>query len=333
MAPIYIFVLPALPRQPDTTFRQRLAQLDWLGIVLTAGVCVSFTIAFVFGGAIWPWRDGRVITLLVVFGITTILFGTTQRYLVFTNNTDRLFPCEFLRDPQLILLYVCMACGGAALFVSVYYIPLYFLFVYGDTGTQAAVRLLPFIFVYVVMILTCGALMGRTGYHNLWYILSGIFMTCAATLMYTIRRDTPPANIYGYSILLGLGMTTTQAGYAVGPLLVKPDRVSELIQFMNISQGSSMLIGLSIASCIFQSRGFQRLQAVLSGMGYSRAQIQAAIAGTRSEVLQTVSPEVRMRCVDAIVRTIGDVWVMVIAAAALWTFCSLFLTKKRFLTK
>ncbi|GFG25839.1 putative HC-toxin efflux carrier TOXA [Aspergillus udagawae] len=331
MSPIYLFILPSLPRRPDLPFFDKLRSFDWLGIILTAGLCVSFTLAFTFGGSIWPWNDGRVIALLVAFGVITLMFCVTQRYSMLTDPINRIFPCEFLHDPQLILLYVCMVCGGAALFVSVYYIPLYFLFVHGDSGTQAAVRLLPFICVYVATILTCGAVMGKTGYHNFWYIFSGIFMTCGGAAMYTVRYDTPVANIYGYSIFLGLGMTTTQAGYAVGPLLVKPDRVAELIQYLNISQGSSQLIGLAIASCIFQSLGFQRLKGALAGTGYSDAQIHAAIAGARSELLRNATPELRAKCVDAIVRTIGDVWVMVIAAGALWTLSSLFLTRKRFL--
>jgi hypothetical protein len=75
-----------------------------------------------------------------------------------------------------------MACGGAALFVSVYYIPLYFLFVHGDSGTQAAVRLLPFICFYVATILICGAAMGRTDHHWIWYLINGVFMTCGGAL-------------------------------------------------------------------------------------------------------------------------------------------------------
>lgn len=331
MSPIYLFVLPSLPRRLDSPFLVKLRSLDWLGVVLTAGVSVTFTVAFTFGGSIWAWNDGRIIALIVVFGILTIIFCLTQRYCVYTNAIDRLFPCEFLRNTQLVLLYVCMACGGAALFVSVYYIPLYFLFVHGDSGVFAAVRLLPFVCFYVATTLACGALMKRSGYHNVWYLVSGIFMTCGAAVMYTIEYNTPVSHIYGFTILLGLGMTTTQAGYAIGPLLVKPERVAEVIQYMNISQGSSQLIGLTIASGIFQSLGFTRLKGVLADTDYSDSQIQAAVAGARSQLLQTVSPELRQQCVDAIVKTIDDIWIMVIAAGAMWTVCSFFLTRKRFL--
>ncbi|KAF2836213.1 MFS general substrate transporter [Patellaria atrata CBS 101060] len=332
MSPIYLFLLPSLPRHPGTTFTQKLKGLDWLGTVLTGGLYVSFTLAFTFGGAIWDWDDARVIALIVLFIIFTIVFAVTQYYSVFTNKMDRLFPCEFLRDPQLILLYVCMACGGAALFVSIYYIPLYFLFVHGDSGTEAAVRLLPFICFYVATILACGAFMGRVGYHWLWYLISGLFMTAGGTTMYTVNADTAAANIYGYTTLVGLGMATTQAGYAVGPLLVRPERVAELIQFLNISQGSSQLIGLAIAGSMFQSITFAGLQDVLRGTGYPDSEIRAAIAGARSDILQNANPELRARCIDVIVRSIRNAWVLVITAGALWTVCSCFLTKRRFVT-
>ncbi|KAL4983183.1 major facilitator superfamily domain-containing protein [Aspergillus falconensis] len=258
MSPIYLFALPSLPRRPDTLFAEKLLSLYWVGIVLNGALYVSFTLASTFGGSIWNWNDGRSIACVVWYSFLT-------------SPMDRIFPCGFLRTPHLILLYICMACGGAALSVTVYYIPLYFLFVHGDSGTQAAVRLLPFICFYVATILTCGVVMGRTGYHNLWYLGSGLFMTAGAAAMYTVKYDTPAAN----------------AGYAVGPALVQPDRVEELIQYLNISQGSNQMIGLTIASCIFQNLGFQRRQAV------------------------------REKCVDAIIQTIGEVWIIVIAAGAL----------------
>ncbi|RSM05356.1 hypothetical protein CEP52_006309 [Fusarium oligoseptatum] len=145
-SPIYLFALPSLPQQPGTTFVEKLKKLDWLGITLNTGIYVCFVLAFTFGGPEWAWDDGRFITCVVLFVIFVVAFAITQYYTVFTNKIDRLFPCDFLANPQMIILYIAIACGGAGLFVAVYYIPLYFLFVHGDSGTEAAVRLLPFIF-------------------------------------------------------------------------------------------------------------------------------------------------------------------------------------------
>ncbi|KAI6087410.1 MFS general substrate transporter [Hypoxylon rubiginosum] len=330
MAPIYVFLLPSIPRREGTPIWEKVKSLDWLGMLLNAGMYCCFTVAFTFGGAMWDWSDGRIITLIVVFGVLAIAFGVTQARATFTNKTDRLFPCDFLRDPQLVLLYVIMSCGGAALFVSIYYIPLYYLFVYGLTGTEAAVRLLPFICCYVFSILVCGAALSKTGYHIIWFVSSGVLLTAGAAAMHTVTVDTSNANIAGYIVLLGLGMTTTQAGYAVGNLLVKPKRASELIQFLNISQGSSQLIGLAVASAIFQTKAFEGVQQVL-GPGYTNTQIQAAIAGARSEILTNATPEIRDQCINVLVSVISDLWVLVIAAGAVYTISSCCLTRGRFI--
>ncbi|OTA91149.1 hypothetical protein M434DRAFT_22550 [Hypoxylon sp. CO27-5] len=306
MSPIYLFLLPSIPRKEGTPVMERLESVDWLGMLLIAATYCCFTVAFTFGGATWNWSDGRTIALFMVFGVCAIAFGITQARATFTNTSDRLFPCDFLRDTQLVLLYVIMACGGASLFVSVYYIPLYYLFVYGLTGTQAAVRLLPYICCYVFSILLCGAAMRKTGYHILWFVFSGVLLTAGGAAMYTVTVDTSNANIAGYTVLLGLGMTTSQAGYAVGNLLVEPKRASELIQFLNISQGSSQLIELAVASAIFQTNAFKGIQQVL-GPGYTGSQIQAAIAGARSEVLTNAPPEIRDQCINVLLSVIGDV--------------------------
>ncbi|AEO70845.1 uncharacterized protein THITE_122455 [Thermothielavioides terrestris NRRL 8126] len=329
-SPIYLFLLPSLPRRPGASWVDRVKSIDWLGTLLNAGVYGTFTVAFSFGGVLWAYSDGRTIALIVVWVACIVVFAVTQRYSVLTNPLDRLFPCEFLRDPQLVLLYVIMAAGGSALFVSMYYIPLYFLFVYGDTGVQAAVRLLPFVCLYVATILACGAAMGRTGYHMVWFLASGLCLTAGGACMATVTANTPPGRILGYTVLLGLGMTTSQAGYAVGNRLVAPARVAEMIQFLNVGQGSSMLIGLTVASAVFQTRAFAGLRAVLGPLGFDDAQIRAAVAGSRSDVLRSVAPDVRARCLDAIVDSIARCWFMVVAAGALYTLCSLFLSRARY---
>lgn len=305
-------------------------KLDWVGIILTAAMYVCFVLAFTFGGAIWAWDDARFITLVVLFVVFTAAFAMTQRFALFTTKADRLFPCEFLGDLQMVLLYLAMAAGGAGLFVAVYYIPLYFLFVHGESGTEAAVRILPFVVIYVVSILACGWFMPRFGYHWVWYFVSGIFLTAGGGAMYTIEADSPASYTYGFSVLLGFGLTVSQAGYAVGSSIVKGDQMANVIQFLNISQGQSQMLGLVIASAVFQNEALAGMKRALNGQGFSDAQIRGAMAGSQSDVLESVNPDLRRQCLDVLVHTIQKEWVLVIAAGALLTVCSCFLTKKRY---
>ncbi|KAF2445273.1 MFS general substrate transporter [Karstenula rhodostoma CBS 690.94] len=275
ISPIYVLLLPSVPKKPDLTIWEKTKTMDWLDILLCAGMFSCFTIAFTFSGILWEYNNGRTITLIVVFAMCAVAFAITQYYSIPTTETNRL---------------------GAALFVSIYYIPLYYLFVDGDTGTEAAVRLLPYICCYIISVLICGGFMAKTHTSN--------------------------ASISGYTVLLGLGMTCSQAPYAVDHVLVPSRRASELIQYINISQGSSQLIGLAIASAIFQGLAFDGMQMVL-GPGYTDKEIRGAITGARSEVLERTTPQIR---------AISNIWLMATAAGALWTVCSLFLHRARFLT-
>lgn len=316
----------------DTPWKAKLKTLDWLGVTLNTGIYICFTLAFSYGGIIWAWNGGRTIALLILFGLFVTSFGITQSLSFLTTKRNRLFPIDLLSNTQLIIQYICLSAGGgASLFVSIYYIPLYFLFVYGDSGTQAAVRLLPFIVFYVTGLLICGSLMRRTGYHIIWYIFGGLCLTAGGAAMYTVRAHTPTANIIGYSILLGIGQVTSMAPYDLVTVLVPRDRIPEAIQFLNISQGSSQLIGLAVASLIFQTGTFSGLKDVFAGMGYSDDEIRTAVAGARSTVLQEAIPEVRERAINVIVHNINNVWLMVVAGGALYVVSSLFLSRSRFI--
>ncbi|KAI3112831.1 hypothetical protein CBS147333_3339 [Penicillium roqueforti] len=332
MSPIYVFLLPSLPRPAGEgrSFIKKLVELDWVGTVLSAGMHISIILFIVFGGVEWSWTDGRNIALYVVSAVCTIAFVLSQYYCVGTDKQNRLFPGEFLRNPTMLLLYVIMACGGASLFVAVYYIPLYFQFVQGDSGIMSAVRLLPFVCFYVATILLCGWVMPKTGFFILWYLVSGIFMLIGAVLMYTVKLGTSPSSIYGYSILMGLGMTTTQAAYAVGPTIVSPDRVAECLQFMNIGQGQSQLLGLAIASAIFQSKTLTGLTALLGNKGYSHADIQGAVAGAQSTLMERLPQALKTEALEVIVNSVSDVYVMAISAGALYVVASCLLPRRRF---
>ncbi|TGO15512.1 hypothetical protein BTUL_0039g00280 [Botrytis tulipae] len=112
-------------------------------------------------------------------------------------------------------------------------------------------------------------------------------------------------------------------------MIVLPNRIHEAIQFINIAQGQSLLLGLTIASAIFQNRTFDGLRPVFSPLGYSDAEIKAAVAGAKSTLLADASPEVRLQALKIIIKVIDDVYLMVTAAAVLYVICSCFLPRKK----
>jgi hypothetical protein len=174
-----MILIPSYQPQPGVPTFTKLKQLDWIGALLNAGLYVSLILALTFGGTTWAWGDGRTI-------------GT---FSILTTPTNRLFPFEFLKSRTMVLLYIASAAAGAALFVPVYFIPLYFQFSRSDSGLQAAVRLLPFICVDITFIMGQGILMPVVQYYFPFYVVSGVFAVIGGALMYTVTSATSTSAI------------------------------------------------------------------------------------------------------------------------------------------
>ena len=148
--------------------------------------------AISFGGAVYAWNSAQIIALFVVGAVVWIAFATQQYLAFFTTTKDRMFPVHFLKSREAILLFLLMATGATAAFVPIYYIPIYFQFTRGDSALQAAVRLLPFIFVLSACILAQGAFMSRTGYYKPWYVCGTILGIIGGVLMCKSIPYHPP---------------------------------------------------------------------------------------------------------------------------------------------
>lgn len=171
-APVYLFLLPSLDPMPKgTTLSVRFKDFDILGTVLSAGFILCLVLAINFGGILFPFNSGSEIALFVVGGLAFIAFCIQQNFSWLTTRAERLFPAHLLRRKESLLLFLTSICTNAAIFVPIFYIPVYFQFARGDSALLAAVRLLPLILVVTAAMLANGFLMARFQYAYPWYII------------------------------------------------------------------------------------------------------------------------------------------------------------------
>ncbi|KAH8704708.1 major facilitator superfamily domain-containing protein [Talaromyces proteolyticus] len=330
LLPAYAF-LPSFDPQPTKPLSAKLREMDWIGAILNAAVYATFVIALTFGGATWAWNAGGTIGTFVAFGVILIAFILQQTFAILTTEESRIFPVEFLRRRIMILLYVLTACSATAVFVTVYYIPLYFQFVHGENGITSAVRLLPFIFLFVLAVLMNGIIMPRSGWYMPWFGVGTVLITIGSALMHAlVNSHTGNGAIYGYSVLLAIGCgLTIQAAYSIAPAKVGPARTADTVSFINSAQIGGVTIALSISGTVFQNIAYQRIQTATVGMGFTSADIHGAISGTKSIVFDNTSPEVRAQVIEGIVDAISQVYIMVISAGALGIVCSILLPREK----
>jgi MFS family permease len=315
-APVCLFLLPSFDPRPGVSYRKRLSEIDFLGAILIIGATASGVMALNFGGLTWPWNSGKIIGLFCISGVLFILFGLQQVYTVLTNTEQRLFPVHFLKSRTMLILFTVTASAGTAVFLPVYFIPLFFQFVKQETPLEAAIRLLPFICLLVFAVLVNGTLLSKYGFYMPWYLVGGILILTGGALMYTVDQTTGTSEIYGYSILIGIGTGCfVQASFSVAQAKVDQTAVSSVVGFISFSQFVGITISLAIANTVFLNEAARKISVILPTA--SASEVKAAIAGVGSTFFNTLSPDVRQSVLHAIALSTDKAYILVITAGAL----------------
>ncbi|KAK1976355.1 major facilitator superfamily domain-containing protein [Colletotrichum cereale] len=340
-APVYIFMLPSPDPQPGASIIKRLAEIDWVGAVLMLGAIVTFTMAISFGGVMYEWNSGPEIALFVVAGVLFIVFGVQQAYCIATTKERRIFPVELISSHKYyrttILMFCVTASGGCAIFIPVYFIPIFFQFTRGDSAIDAAVRLLPFILVMVVVTLAQGGMLshpsGRFGLYMPWFAVGGAITVAAATLMYVVETDTSTSWVYGASAMLGAGVGTyTQAGFSISQASVPEHMAAVAASLMALAQTSGINIALAVSNAVFLNRAETRLAEILPD-NVTEDQIHLAIAGVGADFVTTLPPQMQQEVLEAIVEALNLPYILVITAGSLVLVCSVLMKRERLFMK
>ncbi|GAB1215500.1 hypothetical protein ATERTT37_004690 [Aspergillus terreus] len=326
--PIYLFMLPSFDPRPGVSYKERLAQLDYLGTILMIGACVSGVMAINFGGQIYPWDSGQTISCFVVSGVLFIVFGLQQWYCIGTTKENRTFPCQFLARPAFIILFVQTASVATVFFVPIYFVPLFFQFTRNDSAIDAGVRLLPLVCFIVAAMILNGALMSKFGYYMPWYLVGGCLSLVGSVLMYTIKLGTSTANIYGYMIILGVGGGMyAQASFAVAQGKARPREIPVATGFISLAQLTGGTIALAIANSVFLEKASAGIMAVVPDA--SKETVQSAISGASSSFFQTLDPDVREAVLAAVTHAISQVYILPITGAAMSISLAIFMPREK----
>jgi len=326
--PAWLFLIPSKDPRPGTPFRARFAELDYVGITLQAAVLTTLLLAVNLGGVTLPWDSGRIIALFVVSGVLLIVLGVQQVWHIFTTESRRIVPVQFFRSRMVLILFCCMAVNGAVTFVPTYMIPLFFQFTRPDGPLSAGVQLLPFIAVMIAFIITNGVLMGKLGYYMPWFLVGGCLVVIGSALMYTIDQDDSKSRVYGYTVMIGAGVGMFgQAGYSVTQAIVDVANIAPAIGFITLAQFVGITLSLALANAILLNESQSEIQRILPDVPL--AEIQSAILGARSDLVQSLAPDVQRRVLGAIVSAIDKTYILVIAGGALVATLSLVMRREK----
>lgn len=102
-------------------WKEQIAELDLLGSAIFLPAVISLLLALQWGGTRYPWSNGRIIALFVVFGVLIIAFAGVQWW-----GQDRAtVPPRLIKNRNVWGSAWYALAIGAAYFVLVYYVSIH----------------------------------------------------------------------------------------------------------------------------------------------------------------------------------------------------------------
>jgi MFS family permease len=324
VGPILVFILPPIDFAKGQSAKERLSKIDWLGLAVWTGWCVSFFMAITYGGTMFEWESHSMIILWVFVGVLTISFVLTHKFHPFVERGNRLYPGHMLRNIKLWILQIATFSAASAVYIPIYYLPLYFQFARGESPVEAAIKLLPFVFMISTMAILNGYFMSKWGYYMPWFLVGSLLALAGGALMYTVTVDTSVSAIYGYSVLLGIGggcFMITAFGCVSD--IVEPRDIFNAIGVISLVQCLGITFFPSLSGSIFQNMGAKYISPLLSSDYLGDPRI--ILAGASGAEWQSFSEDVQVRLVNAIVDAMSNVYIMVVIASGITVLLSPFL--------
>ncbi|CEJ01555.1 hypothetical protein RMCBS344292_15578 [Rhizopus microsporus] len=279
---------------PKEGFIAKLKRIDFVGTFIVLAFSTLFLLAMNFGGQTFPWKSAAVIVPLV---LTVILVAIL--YYVETKVAEPLMPPRLFKNRSVVAVLLTNWLLGMTFFSMLYYLPVYFQVVRGDSATWSGIRLIPMQLFLSVIATVVGFFISKSGIYKPLPPIGMALLTICVGLLSILDLDSSFSKIYGFTIIGGfaLGFVIPAAIIAL-QASVEPKDIAVVTGLGNFSRILGGALGVAISSAILNTSLAQDLAL------YVPADIVSKILDSSNYVRNGCPPEyleIVLKCyVDAI---------------------------------
>ncbi|MCJ1245267.1 hypothetical protein MMC30_002470 [Trapelia coarctata] len=242
------FQTPEAAKPVSASFREKILQIDILGILTIIAAVICYLLALQRAGISDTWNSSVVVGLLVGFVLLFAVFCVLQWRL---NERAMVVP-RLLKDRTIwagmAFIFFLASCS----WLFVYYIPIYFQVIDGVSAANSGVRTIPTVIGMTVGTIIAGGAITSVGYHVPFLVLSGAMSVAGAALLYTLDIGTGSPAWIGYQALAGLGFGFgIQVPIMAAQALMAPEDVSTATAMILFSQTLGGSLCISAAQSAF----------------------------------------------------------------------------------
>ena len=261
LAMVILFLILHLPaaKYGGQTIREQFIQLDPIGTALFLPGVVCLLLALQWGGTVYPWHNGRIIALLVLFVLLIAGFISVQ----FWRKEKATIPPRIVANRSIISGMWSQFCLGSSMMLMIYYIPIWFQAIKDVSAVKSGINVLPLILGLVVASIMAGILVQKLGYYAPFMIANSILMSIGAGLITTWTPSTGHSHWIGYQALYGFGMGLgmQQANLAAQAVLKRKD-IPTGVSLIMFCQQLGGAIFVSVGENVFTNKLVQGLSSI-----------------------------------------------------------------------
>ncbi|KAI0656505.1 iron permease [Cubamyces menziesii] len=275
---------------PKASLREKIVQMDWIGMTVMVGSSISILLALTWGGLQFPWTSEHVLVPLVIGAVGILVFFALEMFWLKGPTVPRFF----FTNRTTFSGYLGTFFHGISVMAAVYYLPVYFQATKGASAVGSGIDLFPLAFTIPAFVIVTGLSTRISGRYRLQNYIGWAFIIVGFGLLTILDENSSRAAYIGVQIPLGIGFGIIWIGPQFPILAPLPfSNSAHALAFFNFLRFFAQSWGAIVGGTILQNELARNLPEEFRTLFPGNVQIAYAVIPSISALPDALKDEVR----------------------------------------
>ncbi|KAG0224222.1 hypothetical protein BGW42_005282 [Actinomortierella wolfii] len=246
LAIAWVLRLPTVPGSRA----DKLKRIDFLGsLTFVAGV-ICILLSTNWGGNEYAWNSTQVIVTYCVGSVIILVF----LWIEYKIAVEPILPFRLFKNRTVVATYLTSFFMGGAFMGALFYCPLYFQMVRGDSATTSGLKMIPMVVGLLLVSTVSGLTTTKTGIYRpfIWFFM--LVFVAGTSLISTWGVDSPLWQQLFYPFVIGAGIGgVMQSTIVAGQSAVNHQDIAVVTSIMTFFRTMGGVIAVAIGGTLINN--------------------------------------------------------------------------------
>ncbi|KAG0262142.1 hypothetical protein DFQ27_002526 [Actinomortierella ambigua] len=298
------------------SMKEKLLRIDFLGSLTLIVGLVMILLPLNWGGSTYAWNDPLIIGLFCGGFAILGLFCLVE----WKQAVEPIIPFHLFKDRTNNAVFVCSLFIGCGMFGMMFFIPIYFQVVKGESATAAGLETIPLIVGLLLSSISSGIMVAKWGQIRPFIWIGLALSTVGCGLLGLLKESSSRGATIGILFVpgLGIGMCMQTIMLAIQSS-VGPADIAVATAVATFFRTVGSVLGVAICGTVFNNK----LKDSLAGLIAQNPSIVAVISN--SDLAGQWGPEIKQQILDSYMDALHLAFLINVPFMAVALLASLFI--------